>query len=97
LRRARARTPRRATQGRRARTELLLAPVRALVDACAAVSCGAEFTVWLTEEGRLLSAGLPQFGQLGHGTDNEYNAKDCARPAPRRPGLPARARRAATR
>jgi len=71
--------------------------VRALVDACAAVSCGAEFTVWLTEEGRLLSAGLPQFGQLGHGTDNEYNAKDCARPAPRRPGLPARARRAATR
>ncbi len=94
LRRAPARA-RRAARLRRAavRAELLLAPVRALVDACAAVSCGAEFTVWLTEEGRLLSAGLPQFGQLGHGTDNEYNAKDCARPAPRRPAC----RRARTR
>ncbi|CAI7892243.1 unnamed protein product [Closterium sp. NIES-53] len=26
----------------------------------------------------LFTAGLPQFGQLGHGTDNEYNAKDSA-------------------
>ena len=38
--------------------------------------------MWLTEEGRLLSAGLPQYGQLGHGTDNEYNAKDCERRPP---------------
>ncbi|CAI5533897.1 unnamed protein product [Closterium sp. Naga37s-1] len=26
----------------------------------------------------LFTAGLPQYGQLGHGTDNEYNAKDSA-------------------
>ncbi|GJP33498.1 hypothetical protein CLOM_g18033 [Closterium sp. NIES-68] len=26
----------------------------------------------------LLTAGLPQYGQLGHGTDNEYNAKDSS-------------------
>ncbi|KAK9835229.1 hypothetical protein WJX81_007521 [Elliptochloris bilobata] len=58
--------------------ELFLLPVRALVEKCASVACGAEFTMWLTEEGRLLSAGLPQFGQLGHGTDNEYNAKDSS-------------------
>lgn len=56
---------------------MFLAPVRALVEKCTSVACGAEFTMWLTEEGRLLSAGLPQYGQLGHGTDNEYNAKDC--------------------
>ena len=46
------------------------------------MACGAEFTMWLTREGRLLSAGCPQHGQLGHGTDHEYNAKDCARPEP---------------
>lgn len=62
-------------------TELLLAPVKALVEGCKGVACGAEFTMWLTEAGRLLSAGCPQHGQLGHGTDHEYNAKDCARPA----------------
>lgn len=62
--------------------ELFLLPVRASVESCTSVACGAEFTMWLTEEGRLLSAGLPQYGQLGHGTDNEYNAKDCARAPP---------------
>lgn len=62
--------------------ELFLLPVRALVEKCTSVACGAEFTMWLTEEGRLLSAGLPQYGQLGHGTDNEYNAKDCERLLP---------------
>ena len=62
--------------------ELFLLPMCALVEKCTSVACGAEFTMWLTEEGRLLSAGLPQYGQLGHGTDNEYNAKDCERPPP---------------
>ncbi|CAO2036897.1 unnamed protein product, partial [Urochloa humidicola] len=42
--------------------------------------CGADFTVWLSsvEGSSILTAGLPQYGQLGHGTDNEYNAKDSS-------------------
>ncbi|KAF8113734.1 hypothetical protein N665_0046s0080 [Sinapis alba] len=42
------------------------------------IACGAEFTVWLssTEGASILTAGLPQYGQLGHGTDNEFNMKD---------------------
>ena len=43
---------------------------------CTAVACGAEFSMWLCE-GKLWSAGGSQYGQLGHGTDHEYNAKDC--------------------
>lgn len=35
--------------------------------------------MWLCE-GKLHSAGLPQYGQLGHGSDGEYNAKDCTPP-----------------
>ncbi|CAH8385460.1 unnamed protein product [Eruca vesicaria subsp. sativa] len=44
------------------------------------VACGAEFTVWLssTEGATILTAGLPQYGQLGHGTDNEFNMKDSS-------------------
>nr|GFC76422.1 protein RCC2 homolog [Tanacetum cinerariifolium] len=44
------------------------------------VACGADFTVWLTsvEGATILTAGLPQYGQLGHGTDNEYNTKDSS-------------------
>lgn len=64
-----------------AAAELLLSPVKALVAGCSAVAAGAEFTVWLCE-GKLYSAGCPQYGQLGHGTDHEYNAKDCAWPSP---------------
>jgi len=30
------------------------------------------------EGSSILTAGLPQYGQLGHGTDNEYNAKDSS-------------------
>ncbi|CAH8391091.1 unnamed protein product [Eruca vesicaria subsp. sativa] len=42
------------------------------------IACGADFTVWLssTEGASILTAGLPQYGQLGHGTDNEFNMKD---------------------
>eukprot|EP00271_Cylindrocystis_brebissonii_P013204 TRINITY_DN32856_c0_g1_i2.p1 TRINITY_DN32856_c0_g1~~TRINITY_DN32856_c0_g1_i2.p1 ORF type:complete len:525 (+),score=120.90 TRINITY_DN32856_c0_g1_i2:199-1773(+) len=56
------------------------------------VACGAEFTVWLqnVDGASILTAGLPQYGQLGHGTDHEYNAKDSsvklmyeAQPTPR--------------
>ena len=41
-----------------------------------AVACGAEFSIWLCD-GKMWSAGGSQYGQLGHGTDHEYNAKDC--------------------
>lgn len=43
------------------------------------VACGMDFTVWMCNQ-RLWSAGNPQYGQLGHGTDHEYNARDCERP-----------------
>ena len=57
--------------------ELLKEPKKAKeIGKCTDVACGAEFTMWLCD-GRLYSAGLPQYGQLGHGTDHEYNAKDC--------------------
>lgn len=73
---------------------------------CTAVACGAEFTMWVCE-GKVWSAGGSQYGQLGHGTDHEYNAKDCecsfaffcaclhARAAPTESCLCSRARQAA--
>ena len=30
----------------------------------------------VTKDGELLTAGLPQYGQLGHGADHEYNSKE---------------------
>lgn len=44
---------------------------------CQKAACGAEFTMWLCE-GDVWSAGMPQYGQLGHGTDHEHNTKDSA-------------------
>ncbi|GKA23664.1 protein RCC2 [Tanacetum coccineum] len=63
-----------------ARNEIELYPVRCLVTDVTHVACGADFTVWLTsvEGATILTAGLPQYGQLGHGTDNEYNTKDSS-------------------
>ncbi|GAB4819969.1 hypothetical protein N2152v2_007015 [Parachlorella kessleri] len=55
----------------------ILTPTMAIVSKCSGVSCGGEFTAWLCE-GKLYSAGLPQYGQLGHGTDNQYNAADSS-------------------
>ncbi len=46
------------------------------ISGCTAVACGAEFSMWLCN-GKMWSAGGSQYGQLGHGTDHEYNAKDC--------------------
>merc|ERR1711933_407360 len=37
------------------------------------VKCGGDFTMWLTDKGKVLSAGMPQYGVLGHGTDHEHN------------------------
>lgn len=56
--------------------DLQLSPVKALVSDIKSVSCGVDFTVWLTNKGEVFSAGNPQYGQLGHGTDHMYNAKD---------------------
>ena len=59
--------------------ELIKSPVEVQkISDCTAVACGAEFTMWLCD-GKLWSAGGSQYGQLGHGTDHEYNAKDCKR------------------
>ncbi|KAD6119250.1 hypothetical protein E3N88_10521 [Mikania micrantha] len=62
------------------KNEIELYPVRCLVSEVTTVACGADFTVWLTsvEGASILTAGLPQYGQLGHGTDNEYNTKDSS-------------------
>ncbi|XP_002510496.2 protein RCC2 homolog isoform X1 [Ricinus communis] len=63
-----------------AKSEVESSPVRCLVSDVKNTACGAEFTVWLSsvEGASILTAGLPQYGQLGHGTDNEYNTKDSS-------------------
>lgn len=58
--------------------DLQLSPVKALVDNAAKVSCGADFTAWLSKTGQVWTAGNPQYGQLGGGTDHMYNAKDTS-------------------
>ncbi|KAJ1401348.1 Regulator of chromosome condensation, RCC1 [Sesbania bispinosa] len=60
------------------RNEIESSPVRCLVSDVKYTACGGDFTVWLSsvEGASILTAGLPQYGQLGHGTDNEYNSKD---------------------
>ncbi|XP_057974544.1 uncharacterized protein LOC131162257 [Malania oleifera] len=62
------------------KTEIEQSPVRSLATQVKNVACGADFTVWLSsvEGASILTAGLPQYGQLGHGTDNEYNTKDSS-------------------
>ncbi|KAL3514741.1 hypothetical protein ACH5RR_027458 [Cinchona calisaya] len=63
-----------------AKNEVEGSPVRCLVSEVRNTACGADFTVWLTsvEGASIVTAGLPQYGQLGHGTDNEYNTKDSS-------------------
>ncbi|XP_057533869.1 uncharacterized protein LOC130811555 [Amaranthus tricolor] len=62
------------------RNEVESSPVRCIVSDVTTVSCGGEFTTWLStiQGASILTAGLPQYGQLGHGTDNEYNTKDSS-------------------
>lgn len=62
------------------KSEFELSPVHCQVSQATKVVCGADFTVWLSsvEGSSILTAGLPQYGQLGHGTDNEYNLKDSS-------------------
>ncbi|KAF5943035.1 hypothetical protein HYC85_020677 [Camellia sinensis] len=61
-------------------TEVESSPVHCLVSEVRTAACGADFSVWLTsvEGASILTAGLPQYGQLGHGTDNEYNTKSSS-------------------
>jgi len=40
------------------------------------VLCLPAHTRWIAN-GQLYSAGSPQYGQLGDGSDHSYNAKDC--------------------
>ena len=44
-------------------------PVRSQVSGCKTAACGGEFTLWLCG-GDVLSAGSPEYGQLGHGTNH---------------------------
>ncbi|KAM1434415.1 hypothetical protein ACFX2I_042499 [Malus domestica] len=62
------------------KNEVEASPVRCQVAEVKSVACGGDFTVWLSrvEGASILTAGLPQYGQLGHGTDNEYNTKDSS-------------------
>lgn len=62
------------------KNELELSPVRCQVSDVKVATCGGEFTVWLTsvQGASIQTAGLPQYGQLGHGTDKEYNTKDSS-------------------
>ncbi|KAG0456429.1 hypothetical protein HPP92_024217 [Vanilla planifolia] len=62
------------------KNEIEAFPVASLVAQATKVACGADFTVWLSsaDGSSILTAGLPQYGQLGHGTDNEYNTKDSS-------------------
>ncbi|KAL5557918.1 hypothetical protein UlMin_034129 [Ulmus minor] len=62
------------------KNEIEASPVRCLVSGVKTTACGGDFTVWLSsvEGSSILTAGLPQYGQLGHGTDNEYNTKDSS-------------------
>ncbi|XP_074273380.1 uncharacterized protein LOC141596995 [Silene latifolia] len=62
------------------RNEVEASPVPCQVSDVTTVACGGDFTMWLSsvQGSTILSAGLPQYGQLGHGTDNEYNTKDSS-------------------
>ncbi|XP_068646701.1 uncharacterized protein [Aristolochia californica] len=62
------------------KNEVEMSPVKCLVSQAKSAVCGADFTVWLSsvEGSSILTAGLPQYGQLGHGTDNEYNVKEAS-------------------
>ncbi|CAA3033743.1 Hypothetical predicted protein [Olea europaea subsp. europaea] len=62
------------------KNEVEPSPVQCLVSEAKTTACGGDFTLWLTpvEGASILTAGLPQYGQLGHGTDKEYNTKDSS-------------------
>ena len=53
--------------------------MKSAVAGITSVAAGSDFSAWLNGgTGALYTAGHPQFGVLGHGTDNEYNARDSS-------------------
>lgn len=62
------------------KNEIESSPIRCLVSEVRNAACGADFSVWLTstEGASILTAGLPQYGQLGHGTNHEYNTRNSS-------------------
>lgn len=62
------------------KNEIESSPIRCHVSDVKHTACGADFSVWLTstEGASIMTCGLPQYGQLGHGTDNEYNTKESS-------------------
>ncbi|CAI8600083.1 unnamed protein product [Vicia faba] len=62
------------------KNEIESSPIRCVVSEVKYATCGSDFSVWLSsvEGASILTAGLPQYGQLGHGTDNEYNSKESS-------------------
>eukprot|EP00798_Chlamydomonas_sp_ICE-L_P030066 gene30066-35035_t len=58
--------------------DMQLSPVKAsLPVGVTATACGADFTLWIAG-GKLYAAGNPQYGQIGDGSDHQYNAKDSS-------------------
>jgi len=53
-------------------------PVKAMVERCVGAAAGIDFSLWIAGGGKLYSAGSPQFGQTGDGSDHAYNAKDSS-------------------
>ncbi|KAI8548913.1 hypothetical protein RHMOL_Rhmol07G0310700 [Rhododendron molle] len=62
------------------KNEVESSPIRCLVSEVRDAACGADFSVWLSsiEGASILTAGLPQYGQLGHGTNKEYNTRNSS-------------------
>ena len=50
--------------------DVALTPVKCVVEGVASVAAGQDFTAWVSKDGQLLTAGNPQYGVLGHGTDH---------------------------
>mmetsp|Transcript_40455 Transcript_40455/g.114559 ORF Transcript_40455/g.114559 Transcript_40455/m.114559 type:complete len:458 (+) Transcript_40455:142-1515(+) len=57
--------------------ELHKLPLETRAPPCKKVACGAEFTMFLCG-GELYACGLPQYGQLGNGSDLQYNTSDSS-------------------
>ena len=69
-----------SSAGTPAGEDLQLLPAKtAVVAGITSVAAGSDFSAWLNATtGALYTAGCPQYGVLGHGTDNEYNARDSS-------------------
>lgn len=82
-----------AKRGKEKPLEQVSEPKKCEVPPCSKVGCGADFTMWLCEGGRLFAAGNPQHGQLGDGSDHSVNVKDSSIEIKHEPQARALARR----